>query len=117
GYFIYEASETSMLQANGLHEATPAQTLDDRLLVLKNAFHNNPLRAPFTRVNSTLLLGTSKDVTLPRGSTSIHLFVVLGVSAGQVESDWPGGLKPEDSLMAIAAPHIMHPAPPTIEVT
>jgi hypothetical protein len=117
GYFIYEAAETSILQANGLHEATPAQTLDDRLLVLKNAFHNNPSRAPFTRVNSTLLQGTSKDVTLPRGSTSIHLYVVLGVSAGQVESDWPGGLKPEDSLMAIAAPHIMHPAPPTIEVT
>lgn len=117
GYFVYEAAETTILQANGLHEATPDQTLDDRLLVLRNAFHANPSRLPFTRINSTLLQGTSTDVTLPRGSTSIHLYIALGVSAGQVESDWPDGAKPEDSLMAIAAPHIMHPAPPTIEVT
>ena len=117
GYFVYEAAETSILRANDLHEATPSQTLDDRLLVLRNAFHANPSRIPFTRINSTLLQGTSTDVTLPRGSTSIHLYIVLGVSAGQVESEWPGGATPETCLMAIAAPHIMHPAPPTLEVS
>ncbi len=117
GYFVYEATETTLLQANGKPEPTPAQTLDDRLLVLKNLFHANPSRTPFTRMNSTLLKGTSIDVTMPRGSTSIHVYIVLGVSAGQVESDWPGGATPEDSLMAIAAPHIMNPAAPTIEVT
>ena len=117
GYFVYEAAETSILRANGLHESNPSQTLDDRLLVLRNAFHANPSRMPFTRINSTLLQGTSTDVTLPRGSTSIHLYIVLGVSAGQVEGEWPGGATPENSLMAIAAPHIMNPAPPTIEVS
>lgn len=115
GYFIYEAAETQILMANGLTEPTPDQTLDDRLLRLKNAFHSNPSRREFTRRNATLLTGSSTDVTLPRGSTSIHVYVILGVSAGQVESSWPGGAKPEDALIAVAAPHIMNPAPPMIE--
>ena len=117
GYFVYEAAETTLLQANHLSEATPDQTLDDRLLILKNAFHANPSRLPFTRMNATLLQGTSTDVTMPRGSTSIHVYVVLAVSAGQVESDWPAGATPESALMAIAAPHVMRPAAPTIEVS
>ncbi len=125
GYFVYEANETILLQFYGLHEATPDQTLDQRLLILKNAFDAHPDRTiatPFTRMNSTLLQGTSTDVVLPRGSTGIHLYVVLGVSAGGVEGGWPkiavppDGTKPSDSLSAIAAPHIMQPAAPTIEV-
>jgi hypothetical protein len=117
GYFVYEASETSILVANNLPQPNPSQTLSDRLLIVRNAFHSNPSRTQFTRLNSTLLKGTSTDIAMPRGSTSIHLYVVLGVSAGQVESEWPCGPHPEDALMAIAAPHIMNPATPTIEVT
>ena len=55
------------------------------------------------------------DIALPRGSTSIHLYVVLGVSAGQVENAWPSGPTPDDSLIAIAAPHIAKPAPPMLK--
>jgi hypothetical protein len=116
GYFIYEADETRILIANGLAEPAPDQTLDARLKTLKDVFHGNPSRREFTRRNATLLQGTNTDVTLPRGSTSIHVYVVLGVSAGQVESGWPGGPKPEDALISVAAPHIMNPAPPMIDV-
>lgn len=116
GYFIYESTETKILLANGLPEPTPDQTLDVRLKTLKNAFHGNPSRREFTRRKATLLHSTSIDITLPRGSTSIHLYVVLGISAGNVEGNWPGGAKPEDWLVAIAAPHIMNPAPPLLEV-
>jgi hypothetical protein len=111
GYFIYESDETQILNARGLPEPTPDQTLDDRLLVLKNAFNTHPeaLRRNFTRLNATAFTGTSRDVTLPKGSTAIHLYIVLGTSAGQVEGHWPSGMNAEELLIAIAAPHIMNP--------
>jgi hypothetical protein len=116
GYFIYEAAETTILLAHGRAEPTPDLTLDDRLATLQTLFNTNSTRRSFTRLISTLLQGTSKDVTLPRGSTNIHLYLVLGVSAGQVESAWPTGPAAADSLIAIAAPRIMVPAPPMLEV-
>jgi hypothetical protein len=117
GYFIYEATEAGILEANGLPEPAPSDTLDTRLQRVKQAFRTNPARRQFTRLNSTLLQTSSTDIALPRGSTGIHLYIVLGVSAGQVESKWPDGPTPDDSLIAIAAPHIMNPASPMIEVT
>jgi hypothetical protein len=116
GFFIYEATEANMLDAFGLPAPAPTDTLDARLAMLKNAFRANPLRRPFTRLNATATTASSMDIALPRGSTSIHLYVVLGVSAGQVESAWPSGATPDDSLIAIAAPHIAKPAPPMLEV-
>lgn len=116
GYFLYEATETHILDNNNLPDPAPSATLDQRLQVVKNAFRLNPDRRMFTRVNSTALTSTSLDIALPRGSTAIHLYIVLGVSAGQVESNWPGPPAPDASLIAIAAPHISVPAPPMIEV-
>lgn len=116
GYFVYEASETSILDANGLPAPAMSATLDQRLQTLKAIFRANPARRPFHRLNATLLQAASLDVALPRGSTAIHLYVVLGVSAGQVESAWPAGATPDDALIAVAAPHVMQPAPPMLEV-
>jgi hypothetical protein len=116
GYFIYEATEAKILDSHGLPDPAPSDTLDQRLKVVKSAFRSNPIRRDFTRLNATLLQGSSTDNTLPRGSTEIHLYVVLGVSAGEVEGQWPSGPTPDDSLIAIAAPHITAPAAPMIEV-
>jgi hypothetical protein len=116
GYFIYEATEASLLDAWGLPEPQQKDTLDARLLVLRNNFKANPVRRPFTRYNATALTTTGQDIALPKGSTGIHVFVVLGISAGQVESAWPSGPSPELSLIVVAAPHITRPAPPTIEI-
>ncbi len=116
GYFIYESTETKILSANGQPDHTPDQTLDNRLARVKQLFRANPSRREFTRRNATLLTGTSADVTIPRGTTAIHIFVVLGVSAGQVEAQWPGGLQPDDALIALAAPRVMSPAAPSLEV-
>jgi hypothetical protein len=116
GYFIYEATEASLLDAWSLPEPSQKDTLDARLKVLRDQFQANPVRRPFTRWNSTLLKSTGADITLPKGSTGIHVFVVLGVSAGQVESEWPSGPTPQDALIPVAAPHITRPAPPMIEV-
>lgn len=116
GYFVYEATEASLRDTWGLPEPNQKDTLDVRLKVLRDNFQANPVRRPFTRWNSTQITSTGTDIALPRGSTGIHLFVVLGVSAGQVESAWPSGPNPQDALIAIAAPHITKPAPPMIEV-
>lgn len=112
GYFVYESDEAQVLKALNRHEPTPDQTLDDRLKSIKDSFAGIPRRA-FTRLNSTPILGTSTDISMPKGSTAIHCYMVLGISAGQVESDWPTD---EDKLIAVAAPHIMNPAPPMLEV-
>lgn len=115
GYFIYESTETKILLANGLAEPTPDLTLSQRLTRIKNAFRANPSRREFTRRNARLITSTSTDITLPRGSTSIHVFIVLGVSAGQVESNWPSGPNADDALQAFAAPRLLAPAAPTLE--
>lgn len=112
GYFVYESDETQILKALNLHEPTPDQTLDDRLKIIKDNFASIPRRA-FTRLNSTPISDTSADIRMPKGSTAIHCYIVLGISAGQVESTWPTD---KDLLIAVAAPHIMNPAPPMLEM-
>jgi len=112
GYFIYESDETQILKALNLHEPTPNQTLDDRLKIIKDNFAAIPRRV-FTRLNATPIPVSSSDINMPKGSTAIHCYIVLGISAGQVESDWPTD---KNRLIAAAAPHIMIPAPPMLEV-
>jgi len=116
GYFIYETTETKILRAVGQPEPDPDKTLSLRLTKLKDIFDANPLklRSAFVRRNSRLIKGTSADVTMSRGSTAIHLYVVLGGSAGQVEAAWPTN---SDALYAFAAPRMPQPAAPMIEVT
>lgn len=116
GYFVYESTETKILQANGLHEPTPDQTLSQRLGIIKNAFDANPSRREFTRRNAKLITATSVDLTLPRGSQAIHVFIMLGVSAGQVEAKWPTGANASDQWQAFAAPRLAPPSAPTLEV-
>ena len=118
GYFAYTCSETDLLDACGLGDPAFSQTLSDRLATLRDAFQGNPARRAFTRVNATPVAGTSLAVTLPRGTKDIHLFVVLGLSAGQVESPWPDATDPDRRKrpIAYAAPHVAAPNPPTIEV-
>ena len=118
GYFAYTCSETDLLDACGQPDPALCQTLSKRIAALRVAFRANPARRPFTRVNATPVTGTSLAVTLPRGTRDIHLFVVLGLSAGQVESRWPDSTDPDRGKrpIAYAAPHVVTPSPPTIEV-
>jgi hypothetical protein len=118
GYFIYESTESKILRANNELEPEPDKSLSLRLTHIKELFKTNPgkYRPGFTRVNAEPLKATSADVALPRGSTTIHLYVVLGMNAGLVESEWPSGQSADDHLQAFAAPRVMKPAPPTLEV-
>jgi hypothetical protein len=115
GYFIYETTETKLLNAVGDLEPDPYQTLSQRLTRLREIFNQNPVarRSEFVRRNSSLIKATSADVTIPRGSTAIHLYVVLGVSAGQIEVPW---ITNSTALYAFAVPRVPKPAIPMIEV-
>lgn len=121
GYFIYESSESRLrakakeLGFNVSLEPDPSLTLSQRLTQLKNIFnaHASELRSTFTRLNSRLITLTSVDVSLPRGTTSIHVYIVQGLSAGQVEALWP---TTATSMVAFAVPRVPKPAPPTLEV-
>ncbi|HYO83933.1 MAG TPA: hypothetical protein VES20_21195 [Bryobacteraceae bacterium] len=126
GYFIYESTETKFRDAAGLpSEAHPEMTLSERLTIVKHIFTGQQANAQgqpvqtrqlFTRRNEKPIKEKRADVTLPKGSTSIHLFVVIGVNAGQVEAAWPVGGGSDAALYAVAAPRVMKPAPPLIEV-
>ena len=119
GYFVYEASESKFRIAAGLGEPATSQTLSDRLLDLRNAFDASPMREPFTRVNSTALTGTDTEVVIQRGSKEIHMYLVIGVSAGNVESAWPSLSDPDrrKRFQAYAAPQVVPPSPVRLEVT
>ena len=118
GYFVYEAPESKFRIAAGLGEAAASKTLSDRLLDLRNAFEAAPLREPFTRINSSALTGTDTEVVIPRGSKEIHMYLVIGVSAGNVESAWPSlaDANRRKRFQAFAAPQVVPPSPVRLEV-
>lgn len=118
GYNVYTVAESRLRADLGLPEAGQGETLSDRIAALRGAFRANPLRAPFARLNDRPLQATRLPVVLPRGTKEIHLYAVLGVSAGNVETAWPGLSDPqrEKRLFAFAAPQIVAPAPPRLEV-
>ena len=97
----------------------PNQTLTQRLAALRAAFQAEPHRRPFTRSSANAVVGTSTQVSLPRGTKDLHLFVVLGVSAGGVESTWPVASDPlcGRRFVAFAAPQTVAPGPPALEVS
>ena len=116
GYILYESNETKVLDSAGLPGPTPNMTPSARLTVLKNTFRADPDRNNFTRVNRELMTATSRDITLPRGSQVIHLYVVIPLSAGGNEGPWPSGPDADEALIAYLAPKVGEPAPPTLEV-
>lgn len=119
GYYVYETTESKFRTDQAMGEPLPGLTLAARLLALRNAFNVNPVRRPFTRVNKTPITGLDAELVIPRGSKEIHMYLVLGVSAGQVESAWPDLSDPDRKkrFRAFAAPQIAAPSPLVLEVT
>lgn len=118
GYFVYTTTEIKLRADRGLPDPAKSLTLSQRLAELRAAFAASSDRRSWTRVNAQPVTGTSMQVTLPRGSKEIHAYMVLGLSAGQVESAWPGaGTATGKRPICYAAPQLVRPAPPDIEVS
>ena len=118
-YQVYTCSEATFRDFHGQPEQRMSDTLTMRLFRLQQLFGANPERRPFTRVGTEPVTGTSLQVTLPRGTKEIHMYVVIGVSAGNVESAWPTTLDPlcGKRFTGIAAPATVIPGAPSLEVT
>ena len=116
GYIVYETTETRLRHELGLGDTPLTDTLEARLATLRSEYNHHPVRRAFTRRGNALHQGTSLDITLPRGSKDIHCFMVLTQNLAQVESDWPSGTDAGDRLIPIAAPRIIQPQAPTLEV-
>ncbi|MFD1943597.1 hypothetical protein [Paradevosia shaoguanensis] len=118
GYNLYASDESAILDENGIAELGPSATLEQRMIRLRDAFIANPSRRTFTKVNDRIAEGTSLDVKLPRGSTAIHLHVALPISAGGVEGVWPvhDTMFEDNTVDCVAAPRLLTPTAPTLEV-
>ena len=119
GYFVYTTTESKLRADRGMNEPALNLTLSERLAELRDAFEQDPNRQSFTRLNSTRIEDTQLAITLPRGTKEIHLYLVIGVGAGQIESNWPDASDPSlrQRPIAYAAPQIVPPAPPLLEVS
>ncbi len=118
-YRVYTCAESTFRAFHNEREPLPSESLTTRLARLRTLFGVDPDRRPFTRESTVAITGTSTTVTLPRGTKDIHLFVVIGASGGEVESDWPSTSDPLCSkrFVAFAAPQTVAPPAPQIEVS
>lgn len=118
-YRVYTCAESTFRGFHNEREPLPSESLTVRLARLRTLFGADPDRRPFTRMSTVALTGTSTPVALPRGTKDIHLFIVIGASGGEVESDWPSTSDPLCSkrFVAFAAPQTVAPAAPQIEVS
>jgi hypothetical protein len=113
GYVLYEATETALLAAAGQPGPDPVTPYTARLARLRGLNLAGPgLRRVFRRLRSDLIPATSAEVTLPRGSTVIHIYAVTAMGSNRVESAWPADSK---GFFAVAAPRAPVPAAPSVD--
>jgi hypothetical protein len=113
---IWEVNETSLRQRAGLPARPPDSTLPgQRLVDLRSAYDAmtpTQRRASFRRLVEVDGAVRSHDVTLPKGSNDIHLFVVTTMTKTGIESPWPSSGTPHEHFQAVMAPRLRRPAPP-----
>jgi hypothetical protein len=116
-YNLYASDESAIFDENGVDELGPSATLEQRMILLRDTYLGNPSRRTFTKISDRPIEGLSLDLKLPRGSTAIHLYVALPVSAGGIEGLWPThqGMF-DDTIDRVAAPRLLTPTPPTLEI-
>ena len=121
GIIVWEVAETALRQTVGLPPRAPEGTLPGvRLQQLWDAYDAmapSARRAVFRR--TVVLPGAAReaDITLPKGSTDIHLFTVTTLTRAGVESPWPaptGGQQAHEALQAAIAPRLRQPAAPLL---
>ena len=116
---VWEAAETTLREriAPG-NPPDRAQLPGVRLAQLWTLYDATPAaqrRLGFRRAAEVPAGPGAADLTLPRGSQDIHVFVVTAVTTTGVESDWPGASGPQPAhahLQATTAPRLRRPAMP-----
>ncbi len=115
---VWECSETALRQRAGLPARAPDTDVPGaRLAALWTAYDamtSTQRRAAFRRLVELDGAVRSHDVTLPKGSSDIHLFAVTTMTTSGVESAWPEGGTPHAHLRPVMAPRLRSPGPPVV---
>lgn len=117
---VWELAETALRQTAGLPPQAEGATPSERLVAAQAAYDGLSAarqRGVFRRIAEVDAAARTFDVTLPRGSTDIHFFVVTIVSSTAVESPWPAagsGVPAHTHLRAVIAPRVVRPEPPLV---
>ncbi|KAA1176985.1 hypothetical protein FP026_25825 [Rhizobium tropici] len=128
-YRVFEATEAAILAACGLPGPVLTQGFHSRMQTLfdlhKGNAHLATIKAAYRKLGDEPILppihpdGTMRyEALLPRGSSLIHCFIVVGVSETNVVSGWPvpdaDGRK---GFLAYAIPHPLRLPMPEIRAT
>jgi len=121
GIVVWEVAETALRQSAGLPARAPEGTLPgvrlQQLWDTYDAMSPDRRRSVFRRLMVLPGAARETDVTLPKGSTDIHLFTVTTLSRSGIESAWPApsaGQDAHEHLQAVAAPRLRRPAVPVV---
>jgi len=128
-YAVYEANEASLRAACGLAAPDLTDGYGGRMQALFDLYKDpgnlEKLRASYRKLGQDPILppvqpdGTMNLVVpLPRGSSLVHCYVVVGVTEANVVSDWP---TPDGdgrrAFHAFVIPHALRPSAPEITAT
>lgn len=118
---VWETSETALRRH--LAPGSPGDRIElpgwrlQQLWDLYEAAPADRRQGAFRRCAEVAAGPGATDVTLPRGSEDIHLFLVTAVSTTGLESPWPaagGGTPARGHLQAVMAPRLRRPAQPVV---
>ena len=110
-YAIYGGDETALRRELGLAAADLQTRAHERLPALRWQ-SGAGLRRALRRVAEGIA-GGEHELELPRGTSLIHFFVVVGLSESGVESVFPSDT---DDWFAVAVPRLAPPTAPQIRV-
>ena len=125
-YRVFEATETALLVACGHAGPVLTDGFETRMQVLFDLYkdRNNlaKLRAAYRKLGTEPILPALQpdgrmrfDAKLPRGSRSIHCFIIVGVAETNVISDWPvPDVDGRRGFFAFAIPRPLQPPIPEI---
>lgn len=127
-YRVYEANEAALLASCGSPGPVLTQGFAERMRNLfelhKNVANLAPLKAAYRKLGTEPILpavqpnGKMKyEALLPRGSSLIHCYVVVGVSETNMISGWPvPDVNGRKGFFAFAIPQPLQPPQPEIQV-
>lgn len=125
-YRVYEATEAALRAVCG----EPGPVLTDRLSTrVQSLFdlyrvvgNRERLKSCYRKVNDDPIVATSAvgsamtyEIELPRGSSLIHCFVVVGVSPSNVVSGWPEpDVNGREAFLPYVIPSLQRPVAPEV---
>lgn len=126
GYRVYEASEAALRAACGQPGPVLTAALSSRMQALfdlyKVAANLERLKSRYRKINDDPIVASgavgstiTHEIALPRGSSLIHCFVIVGVSPSNVVSGWPApDVNGREAFLPYVIPRLQRPVAPEV---